>query len=286
VLGFRHKSTTRQVTDATATWNRYLAVMSNSAAELPLTGGRVTPGVVQVGDTLRRPASPASPFVEQLLNHLARKGFAGCPKHLGWDEQGRETLSFLPGHIPPRWQRFTDDQVAAAAGLLRQLHDATRDLASGLSSEVICHHDPGPNNTVFRDGCPVAFIDFDFAAPGHPLEDLGYLAWAWCISSRPDRGPVAEQARQVRILADAYQLTTTDRQRLPAAIEARHRRNEQLCLTMLKEPQTSPAQRVYAQDVVTWTRREAAYTLEHRNAFIHSLTGQPNRRSGVEAITR
>jgi hypothetical protein len=55
---------------------------------------------------------------------------------------GSETLSFLPGHVPPRWQRFTDDQVAAAAGLIRQLHDATRDLASALSGEVICHHDP------------------------------------------------------------------------------------------------------------------------------------------------
>lgn len=247
--------------------------MSDATTELPLTGGRLTPGVVRVGDTVRRPASPASPFVEQLLNHLARKGFAGCPQHLGRDDQGREALSFLPGHVPPRWQRFTDDQVAAAAGLLRQLHDATRDLASGLSGEVICHHDPGPNNTVFRDGRPVAFIDFDFAAPGHPLEDLGYLAWAWCISSRPDRGPVAEQACQVRILADAYGLTATDRQRLPAAIEARHRRNEQLCRTMLNEPQTSPARRAYAQDVLTWTRHEADYTIEHRDAFMHSLTG-------------
>ncbi|WP_258564624.1 phosphotransferase, partial [Streptomyces himalayensis] len=24
---------------------------------------------------------------------------------------------------------------------------------------------------------PVAFIDFDTAAPGDPLEDLGYMAW-------------------------------------------------------------------------------------------------------------
>jgi aminoglycoside phosphotransferase (APT) family kinase protein len=37
-----------------------------------------------------------------------------------------------------------------------------------------CHHDPGPNNTVFRDGRPVALIDFDFAAVGDPLEDVGY----------------------------------------------------------------------------------------------------------------
>ncbi|WP_425508413.1 phosphotransferase family protein [Streptomyces roseirectus] len=39
----------------------------------------------------------------------------------------------------------------------------------------MCHHDLGPNNTVFRDEMPAAFIDFDLAAPGSPLEDVGCL---------------------------------------------------------------------------------------------------------------
>ncbi|HEX4224680.1 MAG TPA: phosphotransferase [Pseudonocardiaceae bacterium] len=61
------------------------------------------------------------------------------------------------------------------------MHDASRD--SGLVGRhpVVCHHDPGPNNVVFRDDELVAFINFDTAAPGSPLEDLGYLAWTWCI---------------------------------------------------------------------------------------------------------
>lgn len=71
---------------------------------------------------------------------------------------------------------------------------------------MVSHNDPGPNNLVFRDERPVAFIDFDMAAPGEPLEDLGYMAWAWCISSKPDRQPAELQARQVRRLADAYGL--------------------------------------------------------------------------------
>jgi Ser/Thr protein kinase RdoA (MazF antagonist) len=247
--------------------------MADRQVELPLPGGRLTDGVVRIGNTVHRPASSASRFIQQLLDHLDHKGFVGCPKHLGWDDQGRDMLSFLPGHVPPRWQRFADGQVIAVATLLRQMHDATRDLAAALGDgEVVCHHDPGPNNIVFSDGQPVAFIDFDFAAPGHRLEDLGYLAWSWCISSRPDRGPVAEQARQVRVLTDAYGLTAIDRLRLPAAIEARFRRNEQFWLTDLADPQTAPPRREHAAEVVSWTRREAAYTAAYRNVFVSSLT--------------
>ncbi|MFF1916255.1 hypothetical protein ACFVYE_32640 [Streptomyces sp. NPDC058239] len=38
--------------------------------EIPLTGGRITKGVVRVGDTVRRPVGPHSPFVHRLLRHL------------------------------------------------------------------------------------------------------------------------------------------------------------------------------------------------------------------------
>jgi hypothetical protein len=238
--------------------------------EQPLAGGRLTAGVVRVGDTVRRPASPASPFVARLLAHLAKKGFDGCPQHLGWDQHDRDMLSFVPGHVPPRWQHFTDDQVGQAATLLRQLHDATRDLASILGGEVVCHHDPGPNNTVFRDGQPVAFIDFDFAAPGHPLENVGYMAWAWCISSRPDRGPAIEQARQVRTLADAYGLSPTDRDRLPAAICGRLRRNEGFWQDILDDEAAS-VPRARSAEVLAWTQRELAYTEANQETFLAAL---------------
>ncbi len=239
-------------------------------SEQPLAGGRLTAGVVRVGDTVRRPASPASRFVARLLSHLARTGFDGCPQHLGWDQHGRDILSFVPGHVPPRWQHFTDDQVGQAAMLLRQLHNATRELASSLRGEAVCHHDPGPNNTVFRDGRPVAFIDFDFAAPGHPLEDVGYMAWAWCISSRPDRGPAAEQARQVRILADAYGLSPTDRRRLPAAIRERLHRNEVFWRNILDD-QAASVPRARCTEVLAWTQRELAYTEANQETFIAAL---------------
>ncbi len=243
---------------------------SEHDVDQPLAGGRLTAGVVRVGDTVRRPASPKSRFVARLLTHLAKKGFDGCPRHLGWDKHGRDILQFVPGHVPPRWQHFTDAQVWRAATLLRQLHDATRDLASVLPSEVVCHHDPGPNNTVFRDGRPVAFIDFDFAAPGHPLEDMGYMAWAWCISSRPDRGPATEQARQVRTLADAYGLSPTDRERLPGAICERLRRNEAFWRDILDD-EVASIPRARSAELLAWTQRELAHTEANQVTFAVAL---------------
>jgi hypothetical protein len=191
-------------------------------AEVVLDGGRLTPGVVRVGDTVRRPVSPASRFTATLLTHLAGEGFEGAPRYLGEDGLSRQILSYLPGEVPAKWRAFDDGQVAAAGRLLRRMHDAGRGLAERLGGgTVVCHHDPGPNNTVFRDGLPVAFIDFDFAAVGDPLEDVGYMAWSWCISSKPARGRPAEQARQVGVLAGAYGISAGLRRRLPAAIEDR-----------------------------------------------------------------
>ncbi|WP_406046267.1 phosphotransferase [Micromonospora sp. NBC_00898] len=177
----------------------------------------------------------------------------------------------MPGHVPPRWQHFTDDQVSQAARLLRKLADATRDLASSLRGEVVCHHDPGPNNTVFGDRQPVAFIDFDFAAPGHPLEDVGYMAWAWCISSRPDRGSATGQARQVRTLADAYGLSPADRDRLPAAIRERLRRNEAFWRDLLDD-EAAPIPRARSAEMLAWTQRELAYTEANQETFIAALS--------------
>jgi hypothetical protein len=51
--------------------------------ETRLSGGRVTDGVVRIGDTVRRPAKDNSPFVRELLSHLTAQGFDGAPRYLG-----------------------------------------------------------------------------------------------------------------------------------------------------------------------------------------------------------
>ena len=65
-----------------------------------LAGDGVTPGIVRIGDTVRRPLRPFSLTVQAYLAHLREAGFTGAPVPLGVDGQGREVLSFVPGEVP------------------------------------------------------------------------------------------------------------------------------------------------------------------------------------------
>lgn len=139
-------------------------------------------------------------------------------------------------------------------------------------SAVVCHHDPGPNNFVFRHERPVALIDFDMAAPGDPIEDVSYMAWSWCVSSKPEREAVELQAAQVRTLADAYGLDAAQRAGLVAAMLARQRRNaafwsEQISLGF-SGPEASPEK---LQELVAWSERELCFTAANENVFAAAL---------------
>jgi hypothetical protein len=48
---------------------------SDAQPEIPLTGGRLTDGVVRVGNTVRRPTGLHSPFVHGLLSHLEAESY-------------------------------------------------------------------------------------------------------------------------------------------------------------------------------------------------------------------
>jgi Ser/Thr protein kinase RdoA (MazF antagonist) len=39
------------------------------------------------------------------------------------------------------------------------------------------HNDFGPSNLVWREELPKGIIDYDNAAPGSRVDDLGYAAW-------------------------------------------------------------------------------------------------------------
>jgi aminoglycoside phosphotransferase (APT) family kinase protein len=214
--------------------------------------GRITPGVVRIGNTVRRPASAGTPA---LLRLLESRGFAGAPRYLGQDDEGRDILTYLEGSVGP-FQRWDDEQVAAFGVLLRAFHDATRTGAH----EVICHHDPGPNNTIFRNNVPVALIDFDTAEPGSPLEDLGYAAWTWCVASK--HNDPTRQAAQIRVLADAYGATQPQRAALVDAILERQSRNVRFWTET--PAAVTPAQRA---DRIAWSRREHDFTTTHRPTF-------------------
>ena len=254
--------------------HRSLPELASIAEEIPLLGGRLTAGVVRVENTVRRPWKSSSPFVSRLLTHLDEQAFAGAPRHLGSDRFGRDVFTYIPGWVPSKFQLFSDRQVRQAGALLRAFHDAT--LGSSLVGEkrVVCHNDAGPNNVVFQDGHPVAFIDFDMAAPGESVEDVGYMAWVWCVSSKLHQ-PIELQAAQVRTLVDAYGLDAGERARVFDAMLERQRRNIRFWIDKQSETegghvkQSNPEQ---IEEKVKWTRRELEYTVTNRAVFVAALS--------------
>ena len=237
-----------------------------------LLGGRLTGGVVRIGDTVRRPVKLQSLFVARLLTHLTHIGFDGAPRFLGRDEHDRDILSFIPGWVPAHFQQFENEQVWGAGQLLQRFHAATANTDLVEEGKVICHHDPGPNNVVSQDRRPRAFIDFDMAALGEPLEDIGYMAWTWCVSSRPDRSPSVCQAEQVRVLADAYGLTSLDRGKIIGAII----RQQELSIHFWKaylvnDAGTVPTPPEEIQKRIDWTEHEIEYTKVNQTIFEQAL---------------
>ena len=71
--------------------------MVEPVEEIELVGGRITPGVVQVGDTVRRPRNERSDWINRLLTRLEELGYPHAPRFLGIDDQGRDILTFTPG---------------------------------------------------------------------------------------------------------------------------------------------------------------------------------------------
>jgi len=88
-------------------------------AEHTLMGGTANRGlVVRVGDTVRRPLRPAFASTHALLVHLEAVGFAGAPRWLGIDAQGREVLTFVEGEavLPPYPAWGADRRVPCQRG--------------------------------------------------------------------------------------------------------------------------------------------------------------------------
>jgi hypothetical protein len=227
------------------------ATATAAGREEPLTGDGVTPGIVRIGDTVRRPVRPFTATVQAYLAHLHQAGFSAVPVPLGIDGQGREVLSFVPGDIPRAPlppETAGEDVLIALAQLTHALHEASAgwtpppDAVWGSipgagpaapppvegEPELVSHRDYCPGNVVFRDGLPAALIDFDLAKPTTRLYDIANALWWWAPLRDPrDRAPAftgADIPRRAAVFADAYGMTAQQRQDLvPFAIRLAHR---------------------------------------------------------------
>jgi aminoglycoside phosphotransferase (APT) family kinase protein len=217
----------------------------------PLIADGITQGIVRIGDTVRRPLRPFSLTVQAYLAHLRDAGFAGAPRPLGIDEQGREVLSFVPGdvarYLPPT-ETAGEEVLVALARLIRALHEASAgwvpppDAVWGGTpantgriterAELVSHRDYALGNVVFRGGLPAALIDFDLAKPTTRLYDIANALWYWAPLRDPrDRSPALADAdipRRVAVFADAYGMTARQRAELaPLAVDMLRRYHEE-----------------------------------------------------------
>lgn len=212
----------------------------SGAEEVPLAGGDVTEGVVRAGDTVRRPRGPWSDAVAAYLRHLELVGFSGSPRYLGVDDRGRDVLEFVAGEVPGQpvtegWAA-TEVVLAGVARLLYRLHEASAsfvpppkavwfgadlqvelppDLLPEPPVDVVSHFDVTPQNVVFREGRPVAVIDFDLARPGSMLRDVVNTAMWWVpLMPVEDRDPAfveGDACERLSAFTAAYDLDDAGR---------------------------------------------------------------------------
>jgi hypothetical protein len=192
-------------------------------SEEVLPGGNTT-GAVLIGDVIHKPASAWTRTVHAVLRHLEDAGFEGAPRALGFDDRGREMLSYLRGETIgdrtpwPEWAS-ADSMLIQVGRWLRRVHDLTADFVAppdevwfiggamrpGL---IVGHQDAAPYNAVVDGDRLVGFYDWDIAGPSSREFDLAFSALPWVPLASPDApaaGPdLEERSRRFHLLLDAY----------------------------------------------------------------------------------
>ena len=251
--------------------------------------------VYRQGDVVIRETGPWARTVHSLLRHLESVGFP-APRLVGsgFDDQGRETLRYIQGEFtqPGPW---TLEGVSAVGLMLRELHEATSSFRPppdaiwgpwfgreiGGTDRVIGHCDFAPWNIVARDGLPVALIDWDFSGPVDPLVELAQASWlnaklhADDIAEIEGLPPLAERAKQLRAIVDAYGLSARQRRGFvdriiefvvfDTAAEADY-------AGMTREPTTQETTASLSLWALTWTARAGAWLLRNRGALENALS--------------
>jgi aminoglycoside phosphotransferase (APT) family kinase protein len=145
-----------------------------------------------------------------------------------WEWTSVDATSFPEGDVPAELAYHDDCTLRQAASMIRRFHDVGAEFVSTLGdlptdAETVCHNDLSPCNFVFRDGSPVAMIDFDAAAPGNRTHDLGYAAWLW-LDLGDSEIAQSDQRTRLATFIEAYGMYEAD-----VVISAVVRRQKMLC---------------------------------------------------------
>jgi hypothetical protein len=181
--------------------------MAHEASEwLP---GNVS-GAWRVGDTVRRVTGPWTPAVHALLEYL-RPRLPGIPQVLGFDDQGREVLTYLPGRVVDiDREMLTSAQLRSGVAWTRRFHEA----AAGFDHPgpwrlhrpehptLDAHNDIAPYNMCFDGDDLVGVFDWDMSAPSTALLELAFIAWN-CVPLWRDIG-VREAAERLELISSTY----------------------------------------------------------------------------------
>lgn len=250
--------------------------------------------VYRRGDVVVRETGAWAPAVHALLRHFERVGFDGAPRVAGsgFDPEGRETLSFIDGEFvhPGPWSL---DGAAAVGDLLRRVHRATAGFqptpdavwypwfgrALGGPTRVIGHCDVGPWNIVARDGLPVALIDWERAGPVDPLVELAHACWLNAqlhddvVAERNALPSLADRARQLRAMVDAYGLSAGQRRgfvdrMIELAIYDTAAEADDAQVTPDTTSASTAPELVWA---LAWRARAARWLLRHRGTLQNAL---------------
>lgn len=251
--------------------------------EVILNGSGRT-AVFRRGDTVFRGAGPWSATVISLLQHLEGVGFQKAPRVIGsgFDEQGRETVSFVDGEFvhPHPW---SDGAMHTLGQMLKELHEATATFvfphdavwrswfgrSIDADSRIVGHCDTGPWNIVSRSAQPIALIDWEVAGPVSRNVELAQACWLNAqlvdddIAERMNLGSSRDRAKQVSTLLDGYGLTKAERSGFFSKIVsfAIHDAAQQAVQAQVT-PDSHDVEPLWA---ITWRTRSASWMLRKRS---------------------
>jgi hypothetical protein len=237
--------------------------------EVALAGGNWTDEVVRVGATVHRSRGPNSDFAATLLAELERLGVPFAPAYLGRDDKGRDVFTYFDGSTTEHPDQRSEHSYITGGKMLRQLHDATAGHPLAAGGECVIHGDPGPFNTIFRDGMPVGLIDWDCAKPGLRLDDLAYMAWTWCIYA-DSRIPLDDQARRVNELRLGYGFESG--QQLLEAILRRQSEMMSGSMEMLGRDNKPETFYQHHRDAIRWAADCQQVLLDNIDSFTSALS--------------